>query len=174
MSDLFHESMPEDFLKKCFDVMERADWHVYQVLTKRPHRMLSFAKDYGDIPEHIWLGTSVELGMYKPRIEILRQVPATVRFISFEPLLGPIGEVDFSGISWAIVGGESGPNHRQVKVEWVREILKQCRQQRVPFFFKQWGGRSAKAGGRVLDGREWNEYPEIRSWSYELPLAQIQ
>ncbi len=171
MSDLFHESMPEDFVKACFDVMEKANWHVYQVLTKRPHRMLAFAKDYGEVPAHIWLGTSVELAMYKLRIEILKQVPASVKFISFEPLLGPIGEVDLGGISWAIAGGESGPSHRAIKAQWVREIREQCKKQRVAFFFKQWGGRTAKSGGRVLDGREWNEYPENVTSSLELPLA---
>jgi len=153
MSDLFHESMPEDFLKTCFDVMERANWHVYQILTKRPHRMLSFVKNYGEVPDHIWLGTSVELAMYKPRIEILKEVPARTKFISFEPLLGPIGEVDLGGISSAIVGGESGPGHRSIRAEWVREIQRQCNRQSVAFFFKQWGGRTAKSGGRVLDGR---------------------
>jgi len=171
MSDLFHESMPEAFLVKCFHVMEKADWHVYQILTKRPHRMLSFAKDYGAIPNHIWLGTSVELGMYKSRIELLKQVPVKTKFISFEPLLGPIGEVDLSGISWAIVGGESGPNHRPIEVGWVREIRKMCKQQGVAFFFKQWGGPTAKSGGRTLDGREWNEYPDHGFKLPDLPLA---
>jgi len=171
MSDLFHESMPEDFLRRCFEVMEKADWHVFQILTKRPHRMLSFAKEYGEVPNHVWLGTSVELGMYKPRIEILRQVPVKTRFISFEPLLGPIGDVDLEGIAWAIVGGESGPNHRPIRSEWVREIRKSCREQKVAFFFKQWGGRTAKSGGRVLDGRTWDEYPENNPSSLELPLA---
>ena len=170
MSDLFHESMPDTFLEKCFEVMEEADWHVYQILTKRPHRMLMFAKQYGVIRDHIWLGTSVELDMYSPRIEILRQTPAKVKFISFEPLLGPIGKVDLNGISWAIVGGESGPDHRPVRAEWVREIRKQCKRQGVAFFFKQWGGRTAKAGGRILDGREWNEYPERLPGVLELPL----
>ncbi|TMB62187.1 MAG: DUF5131 family protein [Deltaproteobacteria bacterium] len=164
-------SMPEDFLRRCFEVMEKADWHVFQILTKRPHRMLSFAKEYGEVPNHVWLGTSVELGMYKPRIEILRQVPVKTRFISFEPLLGPIGDVDLEGIAWAIVGGESGPNHRPIRSEWVREIRKSCREQKVAFFFKQWGGRTAKSGGRVLDGRTWDEYPENNLSSLELPLA---
>ena len=171
MSDLFHESMPEDFLEKCFKTMEKADWHVFQVLTKRPHRMLSFTKAYGEIPDHIWLGTSVELAMYNLRIEILKQVQAKTKFISFEPLLGQIGDVDLSGISWAIVGGESGPNHRPVREEWIREIRKNCQLQGVAFFFKQWGGRTAKSGGRVLDGVEWNEYPKDHSISLELPLA---
>lgn len=160
MSDLFHERMPQDFLKSCFDTMERADWHVYQILTKRPERMLAFTKDYGTIPEHVWLGTSVELAMYKPRIDVLRKTPTKVRFVSFEPLLGPIGALDLDGISWAIVGGESGPNHRLILKEWVREIRDQCRDQRVSFFFKQWGGITPKSGGRRLDGREWNQYPK--------------
>lgn len=171
MSDLFHESMPEDFLKRCFDIMEEADWHVYQVLTKRPHRMLSFVKEYGDLPDHIWLGTSVELDMYKSRIQILREIPAKTKFISFEPLLGRIGEVDLQGISWAIVGGESGPGYRPIDPCWVREIRRYCKEQGVAFFFKQWGGRTAKSGGRTLDGREWDEYPTFTPQSLNLPLA---
>ncbi len=169
MSDLFHESMPENFLEKCFNVMKEADWHVYQILTKRPVRMLSFAKSHQPIPDHIWLGTSVELGMYKNRIDLLRKVPVSVRFVSFEPLLGPIGVADLGGIAWAIVGGESGPNHRPIREEWVQDIKRQCEQQGVAFFFKQWGGRTAKSGGRMLDGREWNEYPRSND-SLELPL----
>lgn len=161
MSDLFHESMPEDFLLKCFDVMEQANWHVYQVLTKRPKRMLEFTEKYGKVPDHIWLGTSVELDLYKERIDLLRKVKSKIRFVSFEPLLGSVGKVNLRGISWAIVGGESGPRHRPVQAEWIREIRKQCRQQGVAFFFKQWGGRTPKSGGRILDGREWNEFPLI-------------
>ena len=171
MSDLFHESMPEDFLKACFDIMETADWHIYQILTKRPHRMLSFVKNYGKVPDHIWLGTSVELAMYKSRIDILKQTSAKTRFISFEPLLGAIGEVNLQGISWAIVGGESGPNYRPIEREWIVELRKQCKRQGVAFFFKQWGGRTAKAGGRTLDGREWNEYPVSLGSSLQLPIA---
>jgi protein gp37 len=171
MSDLFHESMPDEFLDECFRVMSEANWHVYQVLTKRPERMLAFANRHPRLPSHIWLGTSVELAMYKHRIDTLRKVPTQVRFISFEPLLGPIGEVDLEGISWAIVGGESGPNHRPILHEWVNEIRKQCKQQEVAFFFKQWGGRTAKSGGRTLDGREWNEYPDFMFQKAELPLA---
>jgi protein gp37 len=161
MSDLFHESMPDDFLKKCFDVMVKTDWHVYQVLTKRPERMLEFTRQYGNIPEHIWLGTSVELDLYKKRIETLRKVKCKIKFVSFEPLLGPLGKLNLSGISWAIVGGESGPRHRDVEAEWIRQIRKQCREQKVAFFFKQWGGRTAKSGGRELDGKEWNQYPKF-------------
>ena len=159
MSDLFHEKMPDEYLDLCFAVMEKADWHNYQILTKRPDRMLSFARRYGRIPEHIWMGTSVELAMYKPRIDLLRQVDCAIRFVSFEPLLGPLGTLNLDGISWAIVGGESGPNHRPVDKLWVREIRKQCLKHKVAFFFKQWGGRTPKSGGRTLDGREWNGFP---------------
>jgi len=161
MSDLFHELMPDDFLTQCFEIMSKANWHIYQILTKRPQRMLSFTKQYDKIPDHIWLGTSVELALYNERISTLRKVPAKTKFVSFEPLLGPIGKVNLDGISWAIVGGESGPNYRPVKAEWIREIRKQCKEQHVAFFFKQWGGRTPKAGGRILDGKEWNEFPEL-------------
>ncbi len=171
MSDLFHESMPEDYLKRCFDIMSQADWHVYQVLTKRPDKMLSFARTIGTFPDHVWLGTSVELAMYKQRIETLRRVPVRVKFVSFEPLLGPLGKLDLRGIAWAIVGGESGPNHRPIRAEWVREVREQCHDQGVAFFFKQWGGKTAKSGGRTLDGYEWNEYPVSGKPNLELPLA---
>jgi protein gp37 len=167
MSDLFHEVMPNDFLTSCFEIMAKANWHVYQVLTKRPERMLRFMKNYDRVLDHVWLGTSVELSMYKPRIEILKNVPSKVRFISFEPLLGPLGKLDLSGISWAIVGGESGPHHRPIKPEWVREIRDQCLEQSVAFFFKQWGGQTAKSGGRILDGREWSQYPSEIEHLYE-------
>jgi protein gp37 len=163
MSDLFHESMKDDFLEKCFEVMTKANWHVYQILTKRPEKMLSFTKRYGKIPDHIWLGTSVELALYKDRIDILRNVPAKVKFVSFEPLLGPLGELDLAGISWAIAGGESGPSFRKVEADWIREIRKQCKKQGVAFFFKQWGGIRPKSGGRILDGKEWNEYPKMNT-----------
>jgi protein gp37 len=161
MSDLFHELMPDDYLFRCFEVMEEADWHVYQVLTKRPERMRRFAKRFGKIPNHIWMGTSVELAMYKWRIDTLRQVDVKIRFISFEPLLGSIGKVNLKGVAWAITGGESGPHHRPIEKDWVRELRAQCIRQRVAFFFKQWGGVTAKSGGRTLDGRLWNEYPEF-------------
>lgn len=170
MSDLFHESMPDNFLLDCFDTMLKANWHVYQILTKRPDRMLSFARSWGPMPAHIWVGTSVELAMFRSRVDTLRKVPASVRFISFEPLLGPIGKVDLEAMAWAIVGGESGPGHRPISAEWVRDLRRQCHDQGVAFFFKQWGGRTAKSGGRLLDGREWNEYP-ISHDSLELPLV---
>ena len=109
------------------------------------------------------MGTSVESELYTPRIDLLRQVPCRTKFVSFEPLLGSIGKVDLDGISWAIVGGESGPHYRKIDAQWVRDIRHQCKQQRVAFFFKQWGGRTPKSGGRMLDGREWNEYPKAKS-----------
>ena len=161
MSDLFHELMPDEYLYQCFEVMQKADWHVYQILTKRPERMLRFARRYGKIPEHIWMGTSVEMALYKPRIDLLRRVDVKIRFISFEPLLGPLGNVDLRGISWAIVGGESGPRHRPIQKQWVRELRDQCVEARVAFFFKQWGGLRPKSGGRELDGRHWDQYPDF-------------
>src|SRR5207245_9964349 len=118
---------------------------------KRPTRMSSFVTERGGVADHIWLGTSVELAMYRSRIEILKRIPARVKFVSFEPLLGPIGEVNLDGISWAIVGGESGPNHRPIRVEWIREIQRACKLGGTAFFFKQWGGNTAKSGGRALD-----------------------
>lgn len=159
MSDLFHERMPDNYLLECFEVMEKADWHVYQILTKRPQRMLEFSKNYGHIPDHIWLGTSVELGLYKFRINILRKVKVKTRFVSFEPLLGPMGRVNLRGISWAIVGGESGKDHRQIRPEWVRDLRDQCKSKGVAFFFKQWGGLTSRSGGRKLDRKIWSEYP---------------
>lgn len=161
MSDLFHEDMPEEYLRQCFEVMEKADWHVYQILTKRPERMLEFTKGYGKIPDHIWLGTSVEMAFYNYRIDVLREVNVRIRFLSFEPLVGPIGKVDLRGISWVIVGAESGPNHRPIKKEWVVEIRDQCVRERIAFFFKQWGGPRPKSGGRRLDRRHWDRYPDL-------------
>jgi protein gp37 len=143
MSDLFHESLPFDFIKSCFETMMKVNWHTYQVLTKRPSRMLQFTKMLDRIPDHIWLGTTVELPIYKSRIDLLRQVNVSVRFVSFEPLLGSLGKLDLRGISWTIVGGESGPRHRPVDPDWVGEIRDQCIEQNVSFFFKQWGGHSA-------------------------------
>jgi len=160
MSDLFHEAMPDEFLERCFKVMEEADQHTYQVLTKRPQRMLDFIRRrrHGEVPDHVWLGVSVELERYLWRLDILREVPARIRFVSFEPLLGPMGRVDLTGISWVIVGGESGPAHRPMAAGWVRELRDQSVEQGVPFFFKQWGG-PRPGGEAVLDGREWREYP---------------
>lgn len=161
MSDLFHEKMDIPFLFECFDVMRSANWHIFQVLTKRPERMLKFVEEYGAIPNNVWLGTSVELKSLAYRIDILRNINVKVKFISFEPLLGPLGKLDLDGISWVIVGGESGPKARKVKPDWVRDIRDQAKEQNVSFFFKQWGGKTPKSNGIVLDGRVWDEFPKI-------------
>lgn len=162
MSDLFHKEVPWSFVDQVFDTMERADWHVFQVLTKRSSLMRDYLiHRYGDrsAPEHIWLGVSVEDRAGASRIGHLKAAPATVRFLSVEPLLGPIGEVDLKGIHWVIAGGESGPNARVMQIQWAREIRDECLRQGVPFFFKQWGGIRPKTGGRLLDDREWNDWP---------------
>ncbi|MBI3259249.1 MAG: phage Gp37/Gp68 family protein [Ignavibacteriae bacterium] len=160
MSDLFHKDVPFAFVKRVFEVMEEANWHCYQILTKRPERMLEFTQKYYQKPlSNVWLGTSVESAAWKGRIDILRKVPARVRFLSIEPLIGQVGELNLKNIHWVIAGGESGPNRRPVDKEWVREIRDQCIDQKVAFFFKQWGGYHPKANGRRLDRKHWNEYP---------------
>jgi protein gp37 len=163
MSDLFHKDIPRLFIDRVFETMEQADWHVFQVLTKRSSLMRDYLRGrYGEgvPPGHIWLGVSVEEARAKSRITHLRGAPAAVRFLSIEPLIGPIGEIDLTDIHWVIVGGESGPRARQMQAEWVRDIRRQAQEQRVAFFFKQWGGLRPKSGGRSLDGREWNALPE--------------
>jgi protein gp37 len=165
MSDLFHAEIPEAFLRRTFEVMLEVDRHIYQVLTKRPARARRFWErncdlfDGENIPEHIWIGTSVEDQEVDHRIRHLHQVPARVRFLSCEPLLGPL-ELDLEGIHWVIVGGESGPEHRPMNLDWARSIRDQCLGASVAFFFKQVGGRTPKAGGRRLDGEVWDEMPQ--------------
>lgn len=162
MSDLFHKAVKKEFVSKVFDAMEDADHHVFQVLTKRSSLMRKFVNErYEDklAPAHIWLGVSVEDAPHANRINHLRETHATARFISFEPLLGPIEGVDLSGIHWAIVGGESGPRARKMEEEWALSLRDQCLAQGVEFFFKQWGGPRPKSGGRELDGVEWNGFP---------------
>lgn len=162
MSDLFHKDVDRAHIERVFDAMEDADWHVFQVLTKRSSLMRDYLRHrYGDraVPRHIWLGVSVEDSARASRIKHLRQINSEARFISFEPLLGPIGQVDLSGIAWAIVGGESGPGARRMDGSWATEIRKQCDRDEVAFFFKQWGGARPKSGGRLLDGEEWNGFP---------------
>jgi len=162
MSDLFHKRMDRQFIDKVFDAMETADWHVYQVLTKRSSLMLQYVRDRyrsGEVPKHIWLGVSVEDAAHKSRINHLRHINSEARFISFEPLLGPIGQVDLSGIAWAIVGGESGPKARPMEPSWATALRDKCRIEGVAFFFKQWGGARPKSGGRLLEGEEWNGFP---------------
>ncbi len=161
MSDLFHEKVPTSFIKKVFNVMEKADWHIFQVLTKRPERMAKFTKEiYKKSLPNVWLGTSIEDKKVLSRLKELKKTKADVKFISFEPLIGSVGKINLKGINWAIVGGESGKYHRPIEKEWVKEIRKQCRTYKVPFFFKQWGGVTAKSGGRTLDGRIYDEYPK--------------
>jgi protein gp37 len=158
MSDLFHESVPTDYINQVFDVMGRADWHQYQVLTKRSERVLKLSKKLKWAPQ-IWMGVSVEKEEYSNRIDDLRDCAAHVKFLSLEPLLGPLRALNLQGIHWAIVGGESGPGARPVDPEWVSEIRDQCVKADVPFFFKQWGGVQKKKTGRMLEGRTWDEMP---------------
>lgn len=174
MSDLFHQQVPDDFILQVFSVMARADWHTFQVLTKRPSRLarmvpritehlLQYTDHKTRWPDHIWIGVSIETMHYKWRADRLREVPAAVRFISAEPLLGSLKDLDLTGIHWLIAGGESGHGHRKCDPTWVRELRNRCLIAGVAFFFKQWGGRTPKAGGRELDGRTWDQYPEIRA-----------
>jgi protein gp37 len=159
MSDLFHPDVPLEFIRHVFEVMGKADWHTFQILTKRSERLVELA---GKLPWHdnIWMGVSVENADYTYRIEHLRKVPVAVRFLSVEPLLGPMPRLRLQGIHWVIVGGESGPGARNIDPGWVRKIRDRCIAQSVPFFFKQWGGTRKKLTGRDLDGRTWDETPE--------------
>lgn len=158
MSDLFHPDIPFDFLLEIFNVMNKAYWHQFQVLTKRAEYMWQ-VKDRLEWPRNIWIGVSVENEDYKWRIDYLRDIPAEVRFLSLEPLLGPLPKLDLTGIDWVIVGGESGPRSRPMDPEWVIDIQNQCTEADVPFFFKQWGGFNKKANGRMLQGKTWDEVP---------------
>lgn len=158
MSDLFHEAIPFEFVSEIFRTMKQADWHTFQILTKRADRLAELAPTL-DWPANVWMGVSIENRRFVNRADRLRTVPAAVRFISAEPLLGPLDGLNLGGIAWLIAGGESGPRHRTVRVEWLRALRDQCQRERVPFFFKQWGGTTSKAGGRVLDGRQWSEMP---------------
>ncbi len=165
MSDLFHKEVPLTFASRVFDTMERADWHTFQVLTKRSSRMRDFLRArYGSSrgPDHIWCGVSIEDGWRKSRLGHLQQAPAGKRFLSIEPLISPVGVLDLSGVDWVIVGGESGPAARPMNPAWARDIRDQCVAAGVAFFFKQWGGLRPKTGGRSLDGREWNQLPKKR------------
>jgi len=158
MSDLFHPDVPLEFIRQVVDVMKKTPQHTYQILTKRSQRLRKLAAEL-DWPPNVWMGVSVENEAYRFRINHLREVPAAVRFLSLEPLLGALPVLDLTDIHWVIVGGESGPRARPMKQAWVEEIRDQCAAAGVPFFFKQWGGRTPKAGGRELDERTWNEMP---------------
>ena len=158
MSDLFHEKVSLRFIKGAFEVMRRADWHVFQVLTKRSLRLAECASEL-EWPKNVWAGVSVESQDYTYRIDHLRQTDAVVKFLSFEPLIGPITDVNLTSIDWVIVGGESGPGARPMKEKWVLDIRYRCSAAGVPFFFKQWGGTNKKQAGRTLEGRTWDEMP---------------
>ncbi len=171
MSDFFHVDIPEGFTRRLFEVMLLADQHIYQILTKRPARAARFFRRNSDlfgrgvVPDHIWIGTSVELQSVSHRVEQLRLVPCEIRFLSCEPLLGPLS-LDLSDIHWVIAGGESGRDYRRLELDWARSIRDQCLRGKVPFFFKQVGGYTPKAGGRHFDGVQWNQFPAIarRMW----------
>lgn len=165
MSDLFHEEMPFDYLDMIFEIIYKTPQHIYQILTKRDKIMFEYLRNKF-LPENVWIGVSVENSSFKHRINTLRKIIANVKFISFEPLIGPVGKLNLTGINWVIVGGESGKKARPMKEEWVKEIFEQCIKSEVSFFFKQWGTwgvdnikRSKYKNGRTFLGKEWNEYP---------------
>jgi len=160
MSDLFHKDVPVDFILQVFDVMRRADWHTFQVLTKRSERLLELDPQI-DWPDNVWMGVSVENEDYKFRIDDLRRTHARTKFLSLEPLLGPLHRLSLRGINWVIVGGESGPGARPIAEEWVIDIRDQCHVKHVPFFFKQWGGVNKKRAGRLLQGEIWDQMPAL-------------
>lgn len=167
MSDLFHENSRMEFIANCFHTMIKADWHMYQILTKRSHIMAEFSNYFESyfediIPPHIWMGVSIENEDYVWRIDELRKVKCHTRFISFEPLIGSVGKINLKGIDWAIIGGESGHHFRDVEKKWVLEIIKQCKKQNVAVFFKQWGGFRPKSRGRTVNNRTYDEYPKIK------------
>ena len=159
VSDLFHENVPDHYIRRVFDVMEENQRHRFQVLTKRSRRMAEFAET-SRIPQNVWMGVSIENADYTSRIADLRRVRAVVRFLSLEPLLGPIPRLPLRGIHWVIMGGESGPHARPMDPAWVRSLRDQCVAAGVPFFFKQWGGTRKHLTGRVLDGRTWDQQPQ--------------
>lgn len=158
MSDLFHEKIPDDFILRIFDVMNRASWHRFQILTKRSDRLSRMSPD---LPwaDNIWMGVTVENRKCAFRIEHLRKTRASIKFISMEPLLEPLKELNLLGIDWIIVGGESGPGARPLNEDWVMDIKEECRKSNIPFFFKQWGGVNKRKNGRLLEGRLWNQMP---------------
>jgi protein gp37 len=160
MSDLFHDKVPLEYIKDVFDVMNRADWHQYQVLTKRAERLEELSRELPWAP-HIWMGVSVENKDYLWRIDHLRRTKAHIKFLSIEPLIGPLGKINLRGIDWVIAGGESGPRARPMDAAWVRDVRDQCVRAGVSFFFKQWGGVQKKRHGRELEGRTWDEMPEL-------------
>ncbi len=172
MSDLFQDEVPLDFIQRVFATMRAAHWHQFQVLTKRSERLLEL-NPLIDWPSNVWMGVSVETQKYTFRIDDLRKTSAAVKFLSLEPLLGPLPELDLEGINWAIVGGESGPGARTIEKSWVLDIRDQCQRAEVAFFFKQWGGANKKKSGRMLDGRSYDDMPTIKSAECAGPLVSI-
>ena len=178
MSDLFHEEARMEFVARCFDTMTKADWHIYQVLTKRPAKMAEFSTLFMSyfgfqIPNNIWMGTSVEDNQTTWRIKELRKVKCHTRFVSFEPLLEDIDKTSLSGIDWAIIGGESGHHYRQVQKEWIQNLIVQCNKQNVKVFFKQWGGLRPKSGGRTIDGCTYSEYPALKPMTNKSQVQKL-
>jgi protein gp37 len=169
MSDLFHKGVPDEFVRSVFDAMLQANWHTYQILTKRPQRLARLGHSL-PWPPHVWMGVSVESNDYAWRADYLRKVPAAIRFISAEPLLGPVDQLNLEDLHWVITGGESGIGHRRCDPDWVRDVRDRCVAEGVAYFHKQWGGRTPKAGGRMLDGRTWDELP-AQSKSQEQALS---
>ncbi len=168
MSDLFHENIPDMYIEQVFETMRKAHWHTFQVLTKREDRLAALAPQLDWAP-NIWMGVTIENRRFVQRADVLRAVPAAVRFISAEPLLGPLEGLVLEGIDWLIAGGESGPRHRRVDPDWIRDLRDRCARGDVAFFFKQWGGTRPKSRGRELDGREWDELPSPKA--HPLALA---
>jgi protein gp37 len=166
MSDLFHDAVPVEFIQRVFETMRQASWHRFQVLTKRAERLLALDEKL-DWPANVWMGVSVENQDYAFRIDHLRATSARLKFLSLEPLLGPIADLRLDGIDWVIAGGESGPKARPMQVKWVQDIRDRCLDAEVPFFFKQWGGRNKKAAGRLLDKRTWDGMPSVS------PLGEV-
>ena len=160
MSDLFHKDVPDEYIRRVFEVMVKADWHIFQVLTKRSARLAQLGPTLAWRP-HIWAGVSIETDRYTWRADHLRKVPAYIRFISAEPLLGPLDRLSLDGIHWLISGGESGYGHRPCDPDWVRNLRDRCVAGGIAYFHKQWGGRTPRAGGRLLDGRTWDELPQM-------------
>lgn len=161
MSDLFHENIPFDFIKKIFDVMNKSSWHIFQILTKRPERLVELS-DKLVWTDNIWMGVTIESFEYKSRLNLLKQTNAKIKFLSLEPLIDTVGKLDLDDIDWVIAGGESGPKSRRIEVDWVRNIREQCINKDVPFFFKQWGGVNKKKTGRILDNKIWDGMPIIK------------
>jgi protein gp37 len=170
MSDLFHEEIPREYIEQIFAVMQQASQHTFQILTKREERLADLGPHLS-WPRNVWMGVSIENRRFVHRADRLRELPAAVRFISAEPLLGPLDELNLDGIDWLIAGGESGPRHRPVEEIWVTRLRDRCRSANVAFFFKQWGGRHPTSGGRLLQGVEWSEMPTPKQRSLDVALA---